>query len=197
MNGLRPAPQTDGPGTRRRRLLQVALAVGAGLAAARSDAQFGGGMRPGGMAGRPMGGDGPPGGRPGDRRESAALLEVTLHELQEDLRLRPEQEPMFETYARQIRALTVDASRERRSFAATQGLSLLQRIERNVDAMRNRLAALEEIADAAKVLASTFSPEQQVSADPRLANLMLLPLSAQSPGGPPIADRPEGPRALR
>ena len=125
------------------------------------------------------------------------MLEVSLHELQEDLKLRLEQEPAFEAYARHVRALAVDVSRERRSLPATQGLSLLQRIERNVDAMRNRLAAVEEIADAAKALASTFSPEQQVSADPRLVNLMLLPLAAQASGGPLIPDRPEGPRRVR
>ena len=67
---------------------------------------------------------------------------------------------------------------------------LLQRIDRNVDVMRDRLTGVEEIADAARALLVKLSPEQQGSADPRLANLMLLPLAGMGAGAPGAGGRP-------
>ena len=164
---------------RKRQLLQVLLAAGAALASARSSAQFGGGRRSGGKAGGPTGG----GNAAGGRREPTPMLEVTLHEFQEDLKLRPDQEPLFEAYAEKVRDLAADVARERRQPATAAKLSLLQRIDHNVDVMRNRLAGIEEVADAARALLSKLSPEQQGSADPRLANLMLVPLAGAGFGG--------------
>lgn len=179
---------------RKRELLQVLLAAGAALAPARSVAQFGGGRRSGSKAGP---GDGAAGGRSGARREPTPMLEVTLHEFQEDLKLRPDQEPMFEAYAERIRDLAADVARERREPATGAKLGLLQRIDHNVDSMRNRLAGVEEIADAARALLAKLSPEQQVSADPRLANLMLLPLAGAGSGGAFGAGGPQGPAGSR
>src|SRR5262245_13794736 len=171
----------------KRALFQFLLAAGAALASARTSAQFGGGRRSG--KGGQMGGDG--GGRSGARREPTPMLEVTLHDFQEDLKLLPDQEPLFDAYAERIRDLAADVARERRQSATAAKPSLLQRIDHNVDAMRNRLAGVEDIADAARALLAKLSPEQQASADPRLANLMLLPLAgagtvgAFGAGGPP------------
>jgi hypothetical protein len=58
--------------------------------------------------------------------------------------------------------------------ASTQN-SALKRIDRSVDAARNRLAALEDIADAAKTLYTLLTPDQLAVADPRLAALVPLP----------------------
>jgi len=183
---------------KKRDLLQVLFAAGATLASVRSFAQFGGGRRSGGKSGA-TGGDGAPGGRSGARREPTPMLELTLHEFQEDLKLRPDQEPLFEAYAEKIRDLAADVARERRQPPATAAkLGLLQRIDHNVDSMRNRLAGVEEIADAARALFVKLSPEQQGLADPRLANLMLLPLAgtgtgvASGAGGPPGRTGPPG-----
>jgi hypothetical protein len=60
-----------------------------------------------------------------------------------------------------------------------------QQIDRIVDAARNRLTALEDIAQAAKALYAKLAPEQQPAADPRLANLMTMPLAQDAPGGRP------------
>ncbi|HTO46010.1 MAG TPA: Spy/CpxP family protein refolding chaperone [Burkholderiales bacterium] len=166
----------------KRQLFQALLASGAALASAWSFAQFGGGRR--NRAGQ-GGGDGSAGGRGGARREPTPMLEVMLHEFQEDLKLRPDQEPLFEAYAEKVRDLAADVARERRQPAAATTLGLLQRIDHNVDTIRNRLAGVEEIADAARALLAKLSAEQQVSADPRLANLMLLPLAGAGAGGAP------------
>jgi len=179
---------------KKRETLQVLLAAGAALAPRRSFAQFGGGRRSGGRTGGPTGADDGAGGR-GARREQTPMLEITLHEFQEDLKLRPDQEPLFEAYAQKVRDLAADLARERRQPATATKLSLLQRIDHNVDSMRNRLAGVEEIADAARALLSKLSPEQQASADPRLATLMLAPLAGAGFGGPSGAGGPFGPGA--
>jgi len=155
---------------RKRALLAGALA----LAALPAAAQYGGRRRGG------MGGDsGQKGGGPEDgAKEPTPVLETTLHEFHEDLKLAGDQESLFDRYAEAIRALGRDVQRDRSSTASAAKLEVMQRVERNVDAMRNRLAALEEIADAAKALYARLRPEQQTVADPRLATLMLLPLGA-------------------
>jgi hypothetical protein len=55
---------------------------------------------------------------------------------------------------------------------------VLQRIDRAVDMARDRLTAIEDIALAAKSLYARLTPEQQQVADPRLANIIALPLAA-------------------
>ena len=114
-------------------------------------------------------------------REATPVLETTLHEFHEDLKLSAEQEPLFDAYADAIRALGRDLLRERAPSASAAKLALLQRVARNVDTMRNRLTAVEEIASAANTLYTRLTPEQQAAADPRLATLMMLPLNAAGP----------------
>ena len=60
--------------------------------------------------------------------------------------------------------------------------SLSQQIDRQVDAARNRLTALEDIAQSAKALYASLSPEQRPAADPRLANLMTIPVAQPQDG---------------
>lgn len=169
----------------KRRLFQVFGTVCAAGPAGWALAQFGGGMRRGGVD-RGAKGDMRSGGLDGvgGKPEPTPVIEVTLHEFHKDLKLRAEQEPLFEAYAKSIRALAMDLTRERRPRASTASMSVLERIERNVDTMRNRLAAVEDVAHAAKVLWSSLNPEQQTAADPRLANLMLLPLNEPRQDGP-------------
>jgi hypothetical protein len=137
---------------------------------------------------------GSPGGRRGNRGKSSEdqgkggalepqvdMLEVTLHEFHEDLKLSPAQEPAWESYADKVRALAGDIARERsRGRMAAQG-TVLQRVDLAVDAARDRLTALEDIAQAAKALYAGLSAEQQRVADPRLANIMSIPLASGAP----------------
>jgi hypothetical protein len=144
---------------------RAALALVLAAAAAPALAQMGGRRRGGG------------GDRQGRTDEKAApervnALEVTLHELHEDLKLTPEQEPLWESYAERLRALDRDVARERGRKLAT--VSLPQQLDRQVDAVRNRLTAIEDIAQSAKALYAKLLPEQQPAADPRLANLMAM-----------------------
>ncbi len=103
---------------------------------------------------------------------------MTLHEFHEDLKLTDAQEPAWESYVAKLRALANDVAMESRSRPQ---VGLVQRIDRIVDSARNRLTALEDIAQSAKSLYAGLTPEQQKMADPRLANIIAMPLAARSP----------------
>lgn len=136
-------------------------------------AQFGGRRR----GGAPMD-KGDKGGDTVDKTGEPRVntLELTVEELRQDLKLTAEQEPIWQSYVDKVRALAGDVTRERSRRPAPG--SVPQQIDRIVDAARNRLTALEEVADSAKALFAKLTPEQQPAADPRLANLMAMPLAA-------------------
>jgi periplasmic protein CpxP/Spy len=140
----------------------------AGIASA-ALAQLGGARR-----GRRGGGDDQ---KKGGEEPRVNQIEVTLHEFHEDLKLTDAQEPAWENYVTKLRALASDVARESRSRPAQLGL--VQRIDQIVDSARNRLTALEDIAQSAKSLFAGLTPEQQKMADPRLANLIAMPLAAR------------------
>ena len=161
----------------KRATLALFLAAASGIAAAQM-----GGRRRGGMG---KGGEGDE--RPMDKgggEPRVNTLEVTAHELHEDRKLTPVQEPLWESYLEKLRALGNDLARERRPLGSAAG-DVVRQIDRIVDAARNRLTALEDIAQAAKDLYAKLAPEQQPAANPRLANLMTMPLGqGGGPGGP-------------
>lgn len=135
-------------------------------------AQYGGGRR---------GRRGDDATKTGGQREPTAALETTLHELGEDLKLTPQQQPLFDGYADKVRSLASDMTRERqrqKTASATQD-DVLKRIDRAVDTHRNRLTALEDIAQAAKALYAKLDSGQQLAANPRLATVMLMPFESQ------------------
>src|SRR3954471_17052322 len=153
----------------KRAALALFLAAATGSAAA----QFGGRRR----------GGGDKSGERGEKGDKASephvnALEVTAHEFHEDLKLTPEQEPLWEAYLGKVRALGNDVVRERTQQPS--GRTVTQQIDRIVDVARNRLAALEDIAQAGKDLYAKLTSDQQPLANPRLANLMTMPLSANA-----------------
>jgi hypothetical protein len=115
-----------------------------------------------------------------EKGASAPALEVTMHELHEDLKLTAEQGPLWQAYEERLRALGNDMAREGSERAAQ--IPLVQRIDHAVDVARDRMTALEDIGQAAKALYAKLTPEQQKAADPRLATLMLLPLTGAGAG---------------
>jgi hypothetical protein len=172
----------------RRGMLSGGILLVALAAAADASAQFGGGFPGGGTRG----------GRGGDRGERGAareqqrpaavpaetrvdLLEQTIEELRVDLKLLAPQMPAWETYAAKLRALAGDISRSRSQMPAGPETNVIQRLDRSVDAARNRLAAMEEVSDAAKALFAVLTPEQKAAADPRLATLVLSLTGTSTP----------------
>jgi hypothetical protein len=113
------------------------------------------------------------------------VLEHTLEELREDLKLRPQQQPAWDAYVEKVRTLAADVERERRRASAPVEAAALARIDRAVDAARNRYTALEDIAVAARALYATLSPEQKAVADQRL----WAPVNAATPALPYVIER--------
>ena len=130
------------------------------------------------------------GGDKAGAREPVNMLEVTLHEFHEDLKLSAAQEPSWLAYVDKLRALEGDIARERRQSAQ---MGVLQRIDRAVDVARDRLTAVEDIALAAKALYARLTPEQQEIADPRLANIITMPITGVPAAPVERAPRSRGP----
>jgi TolA-binding protein len=155
-----------------RQMFRAAFCVAALAAAADSMAQFGGGRSRGGGGSRerPQQQEQQ---RPAPNPETGInMLEQTIEELRIDLKLLPAQVPVWEAYVSKARLLASDIARERSMTTASTQTSVLKRIDQSVDAARNRLAALEEVSDAAKAFYAVLTPGQQLVADPRLAALV-------------------------
>jgi protein CpxP len=150
------------------------------LPAPPSMAQFRGGFPGGGMRGGGGGRDGAAdsgrGQRPDPQQNTPVQTEVVMHELHEDLKLTPAQQPAWQSYSDRLQAMVSDLARERtRARAGAQSgppPNALQQFERTLDAARNRLTALEDIAAAAKTLYDSLTPEQKSIADSRLATII-------------------------
>jgi hypothetical protein len=91
--------------------------------------------------------------------------EFNLHvlDVQRRLKLQPAQQPAWDTYARRVRALMLDQLRG--IPRAPENEDAPHQINRRVDVVRNRLAAMEDVADAAGQLYTLLSPEQRKLAD--------------------------------
>ena len=172
-------------------LLACVVALVALVAAADAMAQFGGGGMPGGGGRRGGGGDRSAARdtqRPTAAPSRVDSLEQAIEEFRVDLKLQPAQMPAWESYADKLRALAGDIARARSQMPPGPETNVLQRIDRAVDAARNRMTAIEEVSDAAKALYAVLAPEQKAVADPRLATIV-IGLSngamARTPAGPP------------
>lgn len=133
-------------------------------------------MGPGGRAGGPDGGMGRnrDGGEDSRRIASggSALsvvdsVQEQLRATAEDLKLTPTQWPLWEAYQEKVGALMTDMMRlegyQRPNQTATQLIGV------RVNTVRNRLTAMEEIAEAADRLYKALDAEQRKIADQRLA----------------------------
>jgi hypothetical protein len=98
--------------------------------------------------------------------QSAVLYRLEL--LEEDLRIRPEQQKAWLNYRDRVLRLADDTQRSART-ALTGDMSAPQRLDRLGDIARDRLPAIEDIVDAGKQLYAVLAPGQQGVADRRLA----------------------------
>ena len=127
-------------------------------------------------------------------QESVDQLALVLAELQEDLKLTANQQAVWDAYARNVEALASDVARERGRTKEVMQMKVLQRLDHAVDVARDRLTAVEDIAATAKKLYAGLTPEQQSTADPRLATAIAAAAdsgsaSARIPPGPPEGRR--------
>ena len=102
-----------------------------------------------------------------------SAVKYRLDLLEEDLRLRPDQTALWTAFRKRVLNLAEDTQRNAR---VTLGADMNgpKRLDRLADLARDRLTAVEDIADAGKSLYATLSPTQQGVAD----RLMAVPVMA-------------------
>jgi len=152
----------------------VAAMMAAGLAF--GQAPVGGGARGTSPGSRGGGADtshvppprtqGAPDANPQSTLQSAVQYRLEL--LEEDLRVRPEQQNAWRNYKDRVLKLADDTLRSARTALAGD-MSAPQRLDRLSDIARDRLTAIEDIVDAGKQLYATLTPGQQAVADRRMA----------------------------
>lgn len=110
---------------------------------------------------------------------TGAPVLVQLDQLESDLKLTPEQRPAWDAYADKVLRLADDMTRSqfvaRTSPQPTQATAA-QQLDQLANSERNRLTAVEEIAEAGKALYAILTSEQRTIADHRLV-LPLRPLA--------------------
>lgn len=115
--------------------------------------------------------DGPPGGGPLARGAATTSIadqqQVLLRETATKLKLTPRQLVLWERYQDRAGALLADQLRA--DSPSTRRLGALQQIDSRVATVRHRLAAIEEVQDAAAAVYESLDAEQQKIADRRLA----------------------------
>lgn len=97
-----------------------------------------------------------------------SAVQYRLDLLEEDLRLRPDQEALWKGFRKRVLGLAEDTQRNARITLGAD-MNGPKRLDRLADLARDRLAAVEDIADAGKALYSTLSPTQQGVADRLIA----------------------------
>ncbi len=156
-------------------------------------AQFGGGMKRDGTGGRDQRSARSGGAKDGDAKKApdafAGGVDAQLADTGAKLKLSPEQWVLWDRYQTRVLALMDDQMHAPAESALAQ--NALQQIDRKVDTVRNRLAAMEDIADSAHLLYASLTTEQKAIAD------QLLPgtLPALYSGLMPVRNRAARPQS--
>jgi LTXXQ motif family protein len=94
---------------------------------------------------------------------------MQLSNVRSTLKLTPEQDSVWQAYENKVVGLLDDLSRDANP---PQGGNAVKQIDSRVDVVRNRLTAMEEIAEAANKLYASLSDEQKAMADRALAGTL-------------------------
>ena len=98
-------------------------------------------------------------------RSAQVAFEDQLSGTRAALKITPAQAPFWQAFEDKVRALMADMTR---ALPAPENQTAPQKIGRNVDTVRDRLTAMEEIAAAAKALYDQLDTKQKSIADLRL-----------------------------
>ena len=108
------------------------------------------------------------------------LVTIRLAQLEEDMNFTQAQLPLWNAYRSRVMSMVEDIKRGARVSASES--SAPKRFDALADSARNRLTAVEDIADAGKALYAVLTPDQKAIADRRLA-LPLATLTGSDAGG--------------
>ena len=159
-------------------------------------AQFPGG--PGTGAQRSMGAG--KAARPNQSRDQAGVdvsapVQIQLDKLEDDLALTSQQTAAWNAYADKILAFADDMTRAQffaRTASVPKDATAAQQLDQLADRARNRMTAMEEIAESGKALYATLSSDQKKIADRRLVLPMLSLANGLPAQGTGIAGSPGG-----
>ena len=96
-------------------------------------------------------------------------VRMQLSSVRSGLKLTPEQASVWQDYENKVVYLLDDLSR---GVNQPQGGNALKQIDSRIDVVRNRLTAMEDIAEAANKLYASLSDEQKAMADRTLAGTL-------------------------
>lgn len=124
---------------------------------------------------------------------AAGKYNSTLEQLRDKLALTAAQQPLWRTYEGKVDAYTGQHYRERPVMPSPAEAAPLQ-VSRLVQNLQNRLAALEDIEQAAKQLYASLDAEQQKTANQLLLSTVPT-FSAPANAGGPADSRRSGERS--
>lgn len=110
-------------------------------------------------------------GRPGMRHERGdfakpvAMAERRLHRFKEELKITPDQESAWQAFAGKVKTEAEAMERFRHSRPREEPKAWPERMARQVDAMKRRLAGVEDVQAAVQQLYQILTPEQRAIAD--------------------------------
>jgi hypothetical protein len=111
-----------------------------------------------------------------------AAVQYRLELLEEDLRLRPDQDAVWAAYRDRVLKLADDIQRAARTALGGE-MPAPQRLDRLADIARDRLTALEDIGDAGRNLYAVLSPAQKSVADKRMGVPVMALVGVEPVGG--------------
>ena len=155
--------------------IRLLLALLLAFASAQAQAQFGGGRHGGSGSGSRQNA----GSEPSEvtRMTPNDQVRMQLNSVRSALRLSPEQNAAWQAYEDRVIELLEDMARVAEPPA---GEGALKQIDRKVDVVRNRLAALEDLSDAARKLYASLSSDQKIVADRMLPGTVPALYSGQA-----------------
>ncbi|WIM05983.1 MAG: Spy/CpxP family protein refolding chaperone [Candidatus Nitricoxidivorans perseverans] len=134
----------------------------------------------------PMGQSGPGmmrgGAMKGGMADPAARTEQRLSLLKSELKITPEQEPLWQAFAEKSKAEAGKGFKAMRDSAQDQNLTAPERMDRMTAMMKERLTAMESVRESFKRLYDALTPEQRKAADQH-AGRMGRPARGQGPRG--------------
>lgn len=145
----------------------VAAGILGTTAAAWAAPGMGGGF---GYCDGPMGGMGMR-GPGGDRVDPAARAEQRLARFRADLKITPDQEPLWQAFVETTKAEAGKGWQAMRDNARDLSLSAPERMSRMTEIMKQRLASMESVNESFKRLYDGLTPDQRRVADIHAARM--------------------------
>lgn len=134
---------------------------------------------------------------PGMRGDPATMAGKRLDTFKSELKITPVQEPLWQAFAEKAKAEAGKGMAAMRDQQTDEKLTAPERMNRMNTLMKERLAAMEDVAESFKRLYDSLSPEQKLVADQHAAHMGHMgpgkgPKGPRSggPGKPPKEDAP-------